>query len=85
MALNIKDAEVDRLARQLSKRTGESITGAVRTALKERLKHLPKKAELGVGERLVALSRRTAALPVLTDKSGKELVDELYDKDGLPR
>jgi antitoxin VapB len=34
--LNIKDAEADRLARALAKRTGETITQAVVTALRER-------------------------------------------------
>ena len=37
MALNIKDPEADRLARQVAEMTGETITGAVVTALKEKL------------------------------------------------
>jgi antitoxin VapB len=85
MSLNIKDEEVDRLARQLSKRTGETITDAVRTALQERLVRLRAKAEPPLSERLMAIGRRTAALPRLTDKTGKELMDELYDEYGLPR
>ncbi len=82
MALNIEDDEVDRLARHLSERTGETITGAVRTALKERLQRW---VEAPLSERLVALGRRTGALPRLTDKTGQELLDELYDEHGLPR
>jgi len=35
--LNVKDAEVYSLARELSRRTGESLTEVVRTALRERL------------------------------------------------
>jgi antitoxin VapB len=85
MALNIKDDEVDRLARQLAKRTGETITDAVRTALKERLQRLPAARGAPLSERLMAIARRTAALPRLSDKTGKELMDELYDEDGLPR
>lgn len=85
MALNIKDDEVDRLARQLSKRTGETITDAVRMALRERLARLRAKAEPPLSERLIALGKRTAALPRLTEKSGRELMDELYDENGLPR
>jgi ribonuclease VapC len=37
MALSLKDPETDRLAREVSKLTGESLTQAVRTALAERL------------------------------------------------
>jgi antitoxin VapB len=37
MALSIKTEEADRLARRLSKLTGESLTEAVTTALRERL------------------------------------------------
>ncbi len=37
MPLNIKDPETDRLARQLAGLTDETITEAVRTALRDRL------------------------------------------------
>ena len=37
MALNIKSAETDRLARELAALTGESITEAVTRALEQRL------------------------------------------------
>ena len=37
MALSIKTEEADRLARTLSKLTGETLTQAVTTALRERL------------------------------------------------
>lgn len=36
MALNIKDPEAERLAREVAAMTGESKTGAIRTALRER-------------------------------------------------
>jgi antitoxin VapB len=36
MPLNIKDPETERLARELAQLTGESKTGAIRTALRER-------------------------------------------------
>ena len=39
MALNIKSAETDRLARELAALTGESITEAVTRALELRLEH----------------------------------------------
>jgi antitoxin VapB len=37
MALSIKTEEADRLARELAALTGETMTGAVTTALRERL------------------------------------------------
>ena len=37
LALNIKDPETDRLARQLADLTDETITDAVKAALRERL------------------------------------------------
>ena len=85
MALTIDDEEVSRLARQLSEQTGEAITDAVRKALQERLDRLSGKSVPPLSERLMAIGRRTTALPRLTDKSGKELLDELYDEHGLPR
>lgn len=40
MALNIEDPETERLAREVAGLTGESTTGAVRTALRERKERL---------------------------------------------
>jgi len=38
--LNIKDPETDALVRRLAALTGESITGAIRTAVRERLERV---------------------------------------------
>lgn len=40
MALNIKDSETERLAAEVAALTGESKTGAIRTALRERRERL---------------------------------------------
>lgn len=42
MALNIKDPEVERLAAELAEITGETKTGAIRTALRERRERLQR-------------------------------------------
>lgn len=42
MALSIKTEEADRLARELSRLTGESMTQAVTVALRERLERVPR-------------------------------------------
>jgi antitoxin VapB len=60
MALSIKTAEADRLARDLSRLTGETITEAVTEALRERLARKraawkPDPAEL---ERMLAFARK---------------------------
>jgi antitoxin VapB len=41
MSILIKDAETDRLVRELAERTGESITESVRKAVWERLQRVP--------------------------------------------
>ncbi len=40
MPLSIKDPDTERLARDLARRTGESITLATRKALEERLRRI---------------------------------------------
>lgn len=44
MALNIKDKETEALVAELAARTGETKTGAVRTAARERLDRLDRRA-----------------------------------------
>jgi antitoxin VapB len=60
MALSIKTAEADALARSLSRLTGESMTEAVTAALRERLARVRTRREAGADlpARLAALSSR---------------------------
>lgn len=53
MPLNIKDPETERLAREVATLTGESKTGAVRVALRERKERL--ELQRTVGDRQAAL------------------------------
>lgn len=83
MALNIKDPETDRLARELANATGESITAAVATALRERLDRVggrPRGRDLAA--ELDAIALRCAALPVLDERLEAEILG--YDEQGLP-
>ena len=66
MALSIKHDEADRLARALARETGESLTEAVVTALRERLSRVrrPRRAKRLHAE-IQAIQQRVAALPVL--------------------
>lgn len=83
MALNIKSPDVDRLARELTAATGESLTTAVETALRERL----ERARSGdrpalIARRLQALSSEVADLPVRDSRTADEIIG--YDEHGLP-
>ena len=84
VALNIKDPETDRLARQLAELTGESITTATRTAIEQRLaRERRRSATTPTQERLLAIVRRGRARPRLDDRSAEEILG--YDEHGLPR
>jgi antitoxin VapB len=84
MALSIKDAETERLARMLAERTGETITVATRRALEERLRRVGSAAQkAALLEDLAASRRRWDSLPVLDSRRADEILG--YDKDGLPR
>lgn len=84
MALSIKDPETETLARELARRTGESITEATRRALEDRLRRVngARKAPMLL-EDLAAIRKRVAALPVLDRRSPDEILG--YDEAGLPR
>ena len=66
MALNIKDPETDRLARELAVVTGESITVATRRAIEERLARVRARTLIEPRtEALRALIARGRARPML--------------------
>ncbi len=85
MSLNIKNAETYRLVRELADLTGESMTGAVTEAVRERLERLTAaKGKAGMAERLHAIAvDMRARLP--DDFFDIEHGDLLYDEDGLPK
>lgn len=84
MALSLKDPETDRLARQIANLTGETLTEAVRTSLRERLRHekLKRGEGLDLAKELEEIAKRCAARPVLDDRSMDEILG--YDENGLP-
>ena len=84
MSLNIKDEEVHRLASELAALTGESMTKAVKRALRERLQRLRPEAEDAFIERIEAIARDAASRfeePYRSVDHG----ELLYDERGLPR
>jgi antitoxin VapB len=86
MALSLKDPETDRLAREVARLTGESLTQAVRKALSERLER--ERLRRGQSarrlvEELNEIARHCAALPDLDTRSPDEIIG--YDENGLWR
>jgi antitoxin VapB len=85
MPLSIKDPEADQLARHLAQRTGETITQAVITALRERLAREKRKDEAveSLVEEIMDIGRHCASLPLLDARSADEIIG--YDEHGLPQ
>ena len=83
MALSIKDAETDRLARALALATGESLTEAIRRALRERLERETRRSRGRLGGEIRRIQERLARLPVLDERPPEQIVG--YDDHGLPR
>lgn len=85
MPLSIKDPEADRLARAVAALTGESLTQAVITALRERLTREERRGAAGEGllAEVLEIGRHCAALPILDPRPADAILG--YDERGLPR
>lgn len=84
MALSIKNPNTERLAREVAKETGESITEAIQKSLEERIirvRKLHRKRLLQ--EETEGMLRRIDALPVLDNRTPDEIIG--YDEYGLPK
>jgi antitoxin VapB len=91
MALNIKDRETEEVVRQLAKRTGRSITEAVRQAAAAELQRMDADyaervakltpEQLAKLRKLEQISKEAAALPVYDDRSADEILG--YDERGI--
>lgn len=87
MALNIKNAEAEDLARRLAAATGESVTRAVTIAVRERLDRMRDENATRSAERAARLRQ------IAQDASGRWVEpyrstdhgELLYDESGLPR
>ncbi len=83
MALSIKSDEADRLARELAAETGETLTDAVETALRERLDREHARHAASMRTRLARLAADVAALRIADDRTPEEIIG--YDEAGLAR
>ena len=82
MSLNIKDAEVHKLAQAISRETGESMTSVVKQALRERFARLEQRKGKASVEELLAIADRAAAH---IKRPYADHADLLYDESGLPK
>lgn len=84
MPLNIKNAEADRVARELADLTGETITDAVIVAIKERLRRERLRRTYGSTRAdMRRIRERYRNLPPLDERPADEIIG--YDDSGLPR
>lgn len=85
MPINIKNEEVTRLANELAKEMGTTVTEAVGKAVRERLVHLRcRKSRMGSAEKANQIGREVAQM------APKEWLTwdydaDLYDEKGLPK
>jgi antitoxin VapB len=82
MSLNIKNDEAHALAAEIARATGESLTEAVTTALRERLARI--EAPDALAQELLEIGRDCAARLKEPWRSADH-ADLLYDDKGLPR
>jgi antitoxin VapB len=84
MAISLKSLEAERMAREISSRTGESLTGAIQKSLEERLARLNRqRRHRVVMSQLEDILQRVDRLPVLDPRTPDEILG--YDERGLPR
>ena len=88
MGLNIKKPSTEAAIRELAAQTGESLTEAVESAVREKLERVKAAALPQTGaellQRLQPLLDEIAAKRI-DHRSSEEIMDELYDEHGLPK
>ena len=84
MGISIKNDRAEKLARQLSAETGESLTEAIIHSLEERLERLKgRQSAPALFETLMEISRRSSSLPDLDTREADEILG--YDEKGAFR
>lgn len=78
MALNIKDTETERLAMEIAEMTGDTKTGAVREALREKKRRL----EMRSGSKE---ERREALREFMEKEIWSQIPDQLLDREAMSK
>jgi antitoxin VapB len=85
MALNIKNAETEKLVRELARRRGQGITQALTDVVRREVERERQKPRRGdkrtLHERIQAIVDEVQKLPVLDDRSPDEIIG--YNEHGL--
>jgi len=83
--LNIKDSETIELARGLAAELGKSVTATIREALEEKARAREADIQVRIAEiNAIVDEIREKMPPEVRAMSSKELMDAIYDEDGLP-
>jgi antitoxin VapB len=84
MALNIRSPEVEALATELARLTGETKTEAVTKAVRDRLERVRRaRRHRSLADELDRIGKQCAALPILDPRQPDGIIG--YDQQGLPR
>ncbi len=82
--LNIKDPETVRLARTLAEQTGRTVTDTIRAALEQAIADRDADVARRVADIQSIVAEMHRSDPSLATLSSRELMDSIYDDDGLP-
>jgi len=83
MPISIKNQETERLARELAKETGETITEVIKKSLQDRLQRVRGRRRVReLPEQVADIMERMDALPTLDDRPEDEILG--YDQNGAP-
>jgi antitoxin VapB len=84
MGLSIKNEETERLVRELAKRRGIGVTGAIKLAVSNELANFaqPKKDPAAVLAAIKKIQAEVAKLPQYM--TAEEIDDWMYNESGLP-
>jgi antitoxin VapB len=85
MGLSIKNAEVERMVREIASTRGVSMTEALRQVLAEEVERQRAARQAEIEARVaavMAIAREVAAMPEVGDMTDDEVLG--YDEDGIP-
>jgi hypothetical protein len=83
--LNIKDPEAYQLASEIAQLTGKTLTRVVVDALKHEKEALKPASEEIDMTRVQQILARMHSMPDADPRSAEQIMDDLYDRYGLPK
>ena len=80
MPLSIRNSDAEKLAREVSKISGENLTKTIIHALEEKLERLRGSCKaVNIAEEIMSISKRCSSLPDIDKRSADEILG--YDKN----